>query len=308
MAEGGRRHRRRACALGALAGSLVAGTAGGIPGAATPAGTARATAPAPVPELPLGGRRIFPEFRVVAFAGHPHADGLGALGIGNPSQAVRRLTAQARRYSRPTRPALPALALIATVAQRTPGRDGLYRKRASAAVIDRYLRAARRARALLLLDIQPGRSDFVREVRRLRPWLGQPDVGVALDPEWRLSRGQVPGVVGSVGASEVNAVSAELQRIVQARDLPEKLLVLHQFHAGMLRHKQRIARRPGVATVVSLDGIGNRRFKLSEYHAVTARPSPFYNGIKLFFREDFGLIRPRTILALRPPPDFILYE
>jgi hypothetical protein len=222
---------------------------------------------------------------------------------------VRRLLAQARHYARPSRPVLPALALIATVAQRSPGRDGMFRKRTAAAIIDRYLQAARQARALLLLDIQPGRSDFVRELRRLRPWLAQPDVGVALDPEWRVPPGRVPGrVVGSVGASEVNAVSAELARIVATYDLPEKLFVLHQFRRTMLRDEGRIARRRGLATVISHDGIGTRRLKVAEYHAMAERQRRFFNGIKLFYREDRRVIRPATIMALRPPPDLVFYE
>ena len=69
-------------------------------------------------------------------------------------------------------------------------------------MIRRYLKAARKAKALLILDIQPGRSDFFTETKRLRKWLKEPDVGLALDPEWRMGPGEVPGkVIGSVGAA-----------------------------------------------------------------------------------------------------------
>ena len=56
-------------------------------------------------------------------------------------------------------------------------------------MIRRYLKAARKAKALLMLDIQPGRSDFFTETTRLRKWLKEPDVGLALDPEWRMGPG-----------------------------------------------------------------------------------------------------------------------
>jgi hypothetical protein len=56
------------------------------------------------PELPRGGRSIFPERRVIAFYGAPQARALGTLGIGSPQQAARRLGRQARAYSRPDRP------------------------------------------------------------------------------------------------------------------------------------------------------------------------------------------------------------
>ena len=59
-------------------------------------------------------------------------------------------------------------------------------------MIRRYLNAARKAKALLVLDIQPGHSDFFTEATRLRKWLREPDVGLALDPEWHVQAGQVP--------------------------------------------------------------------------------------------------------------------
>ncbi len=59
-------------------------------------------------------------------------------------------------------------------------------------MIRRYLKAARKAKALLILDIQPGRSDFFTETKRLRKWLKEPDVGLALDPEWRMGPARSP--------------------------------------------------------------------------------------------------------------------
>jgi hypothetical protein len=137
-------------------------------------------APAPVaPDnpvgLPGGGRRIFPDYRVVAFYGAPQADALGALGIGTPDEAAARLRKVARGYAKPSRPVLPAFELISTIAADAPGDDGLYRTHQPDAVIGRYLSAARRAKALLVLDIQPGRGDFLSEAKRLERWLSQPD-------------------------------------------------------------------------------------------------------------------------------------
>ena len=83
---------------------------------------------------------------------------------------------------------LPALELISTLAQSAPGDDGLHRLRQESATIRRHLRAARAIKGLLVLDIQPGQADFVEEVRALEPYLSQPDVGLALDPEWSVPR------------------------------------------------------------------------------------------------------------------------
>ncbi|HEX2103418.1 MAG TPA: hypothetical protein VHF51_07180 [Solirubrobacteraceae bacterium] len=309
--------RRRLTALGVVA--AVAALAGAAMGAGSdkpePAGggdaterAAAAQAPPRPPELPLGGRTIFPHYRVVAFYGAPQSDELGALGIGSPDAAARRLRRQARPYARKTRPVMLAFELIATVANAHPGADGMYRTRQSAAVVRRYLRAARRAKALLLLDIQPGHADFMDEVRHLDRWLREPDVGIALDPEWHTPGAQPGTTIGSVNASKVNQVARHVAAIVRERNLPEKLFVVHQFTADMIKGKQHVIRPPGLAVTMNVDGFGNRANKVSKYREFTHDGTPFHHGYKLFYKEDTGLMRPRSVLALRPPPDLVVYE
>ena len=107
--------------------------------------------------------------------------------------------------------------LIAVVAAAEPGRGRALQPAPARLGHRRYLQAARKAKALLVLDIQPGRSDFFTEATRLRKWLKEPDVGLALDPEWRMGPGQVPGqVIGRVDAREVNATTAWLSQLVDA--------------------------------------------------------------------------------------------
>jgi hypothetical protein len=298
-----------ALALGAI--GLVALLVGGLgddKDAAPARPRAAAAAPRP-PQLPGGGRRLLPDRRIVAFYGAPQARELGELGIGTPTAAARRLARQARPYGRETRPVLPAMELIAVVAAAHPGQGDRYNTRQEPAVIDRYLRAARRAKALLILDIQPGRSDFFTETVRLRQWLAQPDVGLALDPEWRMRPGQVPGtVIGSVAAREVNATSAWLAQLVKQRNLPEKLFLIHQFTSDMVDDTQ-LQERPGLSMVLNADGFGGQPIKKAKYDAFTRSPRPFFHrGFKLFYREDTALMTPRQVLRLRPPPDVVIYE
>ncbi len=279
----------------------------------TAAGSARKAAKPARPkatQLPGGGREIFPKRRVVAFYGNPADDELGALGIGPPDQATAKLARVAKSYARKTRPVLPCLELIVTVAAASPGPGELYRIRTPAKVIDRYLKAARRAKAILVLDIQPGRASFPAEVRRLKKWLVQPDVGLALDPEWRLEAGQIPGqVIGSVDAAEVNAVSIDLAALVKERNLPEKLFVLHQFTNDMIKRKSAVKVRPGLATVFNVDGFGAPPNKISKYRGFTpSTPKGARNGFKVFFKEDTDRMRPARVMALQPRPDLIVYE
>ena len=138
-------------------------------------------------ELPRGGKSVFPQHFVVGFAGAPQAAGLGALGIGSPDDAARRLENQARPYgSLSNKKLLPVFELIATICQASPGSDGKYRFRQPDGVVRRYANEAREEKFLLMLDIQPGRSTFIEEVKHFEPWLKRSFVSVALDPEWNM--------------------------------------------------------------------------------------------------------------------------
>jgi hypothetical protein len=290
-----------------LAGAVFALSRGGSGGESSAAAASKK--PPPPPQLPRGGRTLLPTYRVVAYYGAPGSAQLGQLGIGRPDAEARRLAAQAAPYARGGRPLQPAFELIATVVTAAPGSDGRYRYRQSDAVIQRYLAAARRAKALLVLDIQPGRSPFMDEVRAFEPYLRQPDVGLALDPEWSMRRGQVPGsVIGSTDASVINRAGAYLARIVKQNDLPQKLLIVHQFTPQMIRHKRRLEEHPGVALVINIDGFGNPPNKISKYRLFARRHPPWYNGFKLFYHEDTDMMSPRAVLRLHPRPDVIIYE
>jgi hypothetical protein len=270
-----------------------------------------ALAAAPRSELPRGGKRIFPRHRVVGFYGAPQSPQLGELGIGPPSSAARRLKRQAapyRRLDHRTR-ILPAFELISVIATAGPGEDGLYRARQRGDVVRRYLSVARRRQFLTLLDIQPGRSTFIREAKHLRAYLREPDVGLALDPEWNMGPNGVPGErIGSVGASMVNRVSRLMARVARRHRLPQKLLVVHQFTEEMLQGERRLRARRRVALVLNADGFGTPAQKRAKYRQLAPRADSRHPGFKLFYREDTNLMAPRRVLDLEPRPRFVVYE
>jgi hypothetical protein len=309
--------RRRAAAVVAL-GVLAAVAVFAISlfrgsNAAEPQHAARAQAtptrtPKPLPELPRGGRRILPDYRVVAYYGAPQDPQLGALGIGKPASAAKKLAHQAKGYARKTRPVLPAMELIAVVAAAHPGEGGRYSMRQPDGVIRRYLKAARKAKALLILDIQPGRSDFFTETKRLRKWLKEPNVGLALDPEWRMAPGQVPGqVIGRVGAREVNATTDWLNKLTARYKLPQKLLLIHQFTDDMIPEKQ-LKERDHLAYVLNVDGFGTQTLKIAKYKNFVKQAPGFRRGFKLFYSEDTDTMTPAEVMRLQPRPDVVVYE
>ncbi len=203
----------------------------------------------------------------------------------------------------------PAFELIAVVASGAPGNDGSYSYRQPPSVIDRYLAAARAEKALLVLDIQPGRANFVSEVKRLRRYLEQPDVALALDPEWRVQEGQIPGkVIGSVSAREVNRVTAYVARIVKQKRLPQKLVLIHQFTEDMIQNKAALKRPAGLALTINVDGFGKPADKIAKYNEFASDSRGFHHGLKLFYEEDTNLLSPAEVLDLRPRPEIVVYE
>lgn len=267
----------------------------------------RAVAPAPA-QLPGGGRTIFPDRLVVATYGAPQAAELGDLGIGSPAQAGQRLLDQAAEYEGEGRPVLPAMELLAVIANRDPGTDGLYRTRQPDRVIRRYLEAAREIGAILILDLQPGWASLFAEAQAFEKWLREPDVSLALDPEWH-TPGAVPGtVIGSMEAREVNAISFWLEDLVREHDLPQKLLIVHRFTEEMIGGEDELKAREDVAVTVNVDGFGRRRIKVSKYHAFAKRRPGLYNGFKLFYREDIDVLPPHRVLKLNPQPNLVVYE
>jgi hypothetical protein len=267
-----------------------------------------ASAPS-VPELPRGGRVILPRDRVVAYYGDPRDPQLGVLGIGSPDKEAKRLARQARAYARPGRPVLPALELISTLAIEEEGADGDHTLHEEATTIRRYLFAARSHHMILILDIQPGYGSFIEEAKRLEPVLEQPDVSLALDPEWSLEPPQLPGQeIGSTDAATINEVSAYMSHLVRTKHLPQKLLVVHRFTDEMVEDEDQLRSDPGVALVLNVDGFGDRAEKISKYKELTrARPNSYF-GFKLFYEQDTDLMKPDQVLRLRPQPDFIVYQ
>jgi hypothetical protein len=262
------------------------------------------TAPPP-PELPRGGRQLFPHYRVVGFYGMQNLD---VLGDGPPDMVAQRLLKVARPYARPDRPVMPMFELIATIAHPFPTPSGLYRTHQEDAVVRSFLKAVRRIDGLLVLDVQPGRDDFLAAVRHWEPYLRQPDVGIALDPEFAMGPGQVPGRhLGRTDAAAINRASAYVAGIVRRHRLPQKLFMIHQFHSSMMRDKARIAIRPGLAMAWNADGFGVRSAKLEDYRSYT-RDRRFHPGLKLFYENDVDLMSPREVMKLKPAPRIINYQ
>jgi hypothetical protein len=205
---------------------------------------------------------------------------------------------------------VPAFEVIATVASAEAGPDGDYSLESSIDHLQPWVDAAAATGLYVVLDLQPGHTDFLTQARRYEALLARPHVGLALDPEWRLAPGERHLVdIGSVRAAEVNRVAAWLARLTRRHALPQKLLIVHQFRLDMIRNRARIDRHPELALVVQTDGLGTQHLKLRTWAAVTAGGPPGVRfGWKNFYDEDSPVRSPVATVALRPSPVFVSYQ
>lgn len=237
---------------------------------------------------------------------------MGQLGIGDLDDEADEMLKRMPDWAGGEK-VLPVMELIASIALAKPGVDGLYRGRIADSDIRRWLRSARAHRAMLVLNIQPGRADFLEEVEHYEQWLRHPDVGLALDPEWAVGPGQVPGkVFGHTTGPVIGQVAQWLSTLVQRHNLPQKPLIYHVLRPSIVSDEAALTAYPGVALVKSVDGIGARQDKTETYRKVMrGTPSCVRPGFKLFFDEDAQagpLMTPEQVLSLEPTPQYVLYE
>lgn len=261
--------------------------------------------------LPGGGRTVFGKKRfLAAYYGTAGTGVLGVLGETDPDRAFERIVRAGKPFLQRGERLQPVYELIVTVAdgEDFPGTDGDHAHDVLHSRVQSYIDAARRHGVLLLLDLQPGRTDFLATAKRWEWALEDPWVGLALDPEWRVGPGAFPGqTIGSVSAREINRTAGWLARLTRDNGLPEKLFVIHQFTDGMVPDIRKVRRREGLAMVQHVDGFGSPADKLATYRNV-AVPRKFTMGFKVFYDEDVPRMRPRQVRRALPDVRFVSYQ
>ena len=265
-------------------------------------------------DSPYGGRLLFDSEsrrRMVAIYGHPQTSSLGVLGEQGPEAAVERLRSIVQGYDADGIAVLPTFEIIATVAAANAGADGNYSNETALDVIRPWIEVAAANGIYVVLDLQPGLSDFLSQAKIYEEFLRLEHVGLALDPEWRLKPGQRHLYqIGSVDAAEINQVSQWLAEIVRQEALPQKLLVLHQFGFSMITNRHSVQTPPEVAVLIHMDGQGHLATKYGTWNALTGQgdAEQFYWGWKNFYDEDSPTARPDQVLELTPTPLFVSYQ
>lgn len=262
--------------------------------------------------FPKGGRTLLPKYRIVALYGTPGVPALGALGEQSLSDTIQRVKALAASYQPySNEPIYPALEIIASIASSSPTDNGDYSQALDPAQLQPWVEAAQQSGIYVILDLQPGRSDFLSQAKSYQPLLEQPNVGLALDPEWRLAPGQTPlEQIGSVSSGEVNATTDWLANLTVANHLPQKLVVLHEFRLSMLPDRQNIdTSHQQLAYVIQMDGQGEQPTKQSTWQAVIASPpANTMFGWKNFYQKDTPVLSPQATMQITPTPWYISHQ
>lgn len=277
-------------------------------------------APAPIIGSPIAAYSsrqnsgaLLPTYRILTYYGHPLDENMGILGEYAKADLLQILREEADNYEAvdPSRPVIPAFEIIATVAQRDPGADGTYILDTSESEIQEWIDFATENDVLIVLDVQIGRGTVAAEIEKVRPFLEQPNVHLALDPEFAVAEGETPGIyIGEITAEQITYAQQTLAQLAIEQGIPPKVLIVHQFREDMIVGKDQVQPVPGVQFVLDADGFGAPELKTEVYNILVRdeQPQPEFAGIKLFYKQDDPLMTPADVLALSPSPDVIIYQ
>jgi hypothetical protein len=208
-------------------------------------------------------------------------------------------------------PVVPTLEIIATIASRGAGTDGNYSNESPVSKLRPWVDAARDAGVYVILDLQPGRTDFLTQAKLYTSLLEYPHVGLALDPEWRLGPNQVHlAQIGSVSADEINRTAAWLAGLTRDHKLPQKVLMVHQFRLDMITGRSSLRTDfDELSIVLHADGFGSSGQKFNTWRTLHGgAPARVFWGWKNFYDEDTPTFTPSQTVAVSPSPVVITYQ
>ncbi len=264
-------------------------------------------------EVTGGGGLIFPGRRMIATYGHPSGPALGQMGEQPPAEAVNVVKEWVRQYQELTdEKVIPAFEIIATVASSDPGDDGNFTNESDPAELVPYIDAITEAGGYAVIDLQPGLTTFKEQALRYEELLKRPNVGLALDAEWKLQPGQQPAAqVGSANAAEINEATQWLAELTRENKLPQKALIVHQFQLAMLPDRENIdTSAPELSFILHADGHGTTEQKFETWNVMRKDLQPqFFMAWKNFIDEDMPMFTPeQTYSTVNPRPWFVSYQ
>lgn len=257
------------------------------------------------------GDYLLPANRILSYYGFPTNELMGILGEHSKEDLLPLLQQQAAAYEAadPSRPVKLAYEVIASVAQASAGADGNYIAYTDTDWIQEYVDFTAANDLLLILDMQYGRNSTQQEIDAIEEFLLYPHVHLALDPEFHVADGEVPGQdLGQIDAADVNYALQRLAQLSADNGIPPKILIIHQFNTYSITNKDQITEIDGVQFVLEVDGWGDPTMKQDTYNVIAGEVPFNFFGFKLWYQQDVPLMTPEEVLALVPSPDIVIYQ
>jgi hypothetical protein len=180
--------------------------------------------------------------------------------------------------------------------------------------IDTILYLAKKAHAIVFLDIQVSLSNIRTELPLLEKYIEMPQVHIGMDPEFSMKDGTLPGKkIGTFDADDINYVSAYMANVVRKYHLPAKILIVHRFTRKMVTNYKNIKLHPEVQIVMNMDGWGEPDLKTGTYRNFIYPEPVQFTGFKLFYKNDVKkaphhMLTPTEVLKYKPYPIYIQYQ
>jgi hypothetical protein len=251
------------------------------------------------------------DYRLVTYYGTPQSENMGILGTMEPEELMKKLKKQTQAYSDidPGRPAVPTIELITTMAQNEPGADGDYVRMTSEENIETYVELAEKHDALVMLDIQLGTDTVMEQVKMIEKWLKHPNVHLAIDTEFHVMEGEKPGEdLGEVDGKKIQEAVEYVSELTEKNNLPDKIVLVHQFTGGVLTNKDAIKPTDNVEVAINFDGWGPAADKKTLYGKYIRDEPNQYGGFKIFYDKDEPVLKPEDVLKMDPSPAIINYQ
>ncbi len=267
--------------------------------------------PPPTTTAPATPESLLAHNQMVIFYGSPESSGLGILGVFAPNEAAQRVRQQAQTFDdlNGARGVVPAMDLIYSQVQSEPTENGMYLRYLPDSTVNRYINLAEANNLQLVLDLQIGRNTPLAEVKRIEPFLTNPRVHVALDPEYAVGSNGIPLVTtGTITGDDINAVQTYLSSLVQRHHLPPKLLFVHQYLDDTIVNGAATRTVDNVDLILNMDAFGAINEKIDKYRHFAAEPYAHKRGFNVFLQQDERVLTEQELLRLTPAPDVIFYQ
>src|SRR5699024_7179938 len=143
----------------------------------------------------------------------------------------------------------------------------------------------------------------------IEPYLKLPYVHLAIDTEYSVEEGEIPGEdLGEVDGEDVQEAVEYVDEMVRENDLPDKMVLVHQFGNGIVTNNDKIKPTEHVQLTLYLVGFRYTYIKISAYGIMVPLQPIKYGGFKKFYDNDDPLLTPQELIQRHPSPANINYQ